>query len=177
MATFFDLPLELRREVYSYLLLDSSVFNVDERHDGFGDFLRSGPTHGDLFPGMRCASSLPSRRFDQRRLPRLNFCTSLFTTNKRLSDESLQYFYTENKFVLFDLDLWGVGRYASRLIPLVCMDEYSTKDTRFLTKNLPMIVTMSFKFRRQCLIPGFASASRVVFAARHLEIFTMILNY
>ena len=176
MPTFFDLPLELRREVYSYFLLDSSVFNVDESFDGSQDFLRSGPTHGDLFPGMRCVSSLPMAKFDRQRLPRLNFCTSLFTTNKRLSEESLQYFYTENKFVLFCCDLRGVGRYASRLIPLVSLDGCPRKDTKFLIGNLPVIVSMSFKFKGQCRISGFGT-SLVVFAARHLETFAMILNY
>ena len=64
MASFTSLPLELRREIYSYLLLDYNVVTL-----GSGGHLK-------------CV-----------------FSTGLFLVNRRISCESLTYFYKENSFI------------------------------------------------------------------------------
>ena len=92
MVTFINLPLEIRREIYQYLLLGSEV---SERFEHDRNAVRS---QGIVL-----------------QIPQIS--TGLFTVNKQISCEALQYFYQQNAFVAIKAPFGPAFRYCRFLFP------------------------------------------------------------
>ena len=95
MASLLTLPPELRREIHSYLLIDHNVVDkFDRKLEGYKDTL-----FNSLVP---------------------HYSTAMFYVNKQLSEEAVDYFYSENAFVLIrwkecdaTLHNYGIWEYFS----------------------------------------------------------------
>ena len=72
MVSFQSLPVELRYEIYSYLLIDHNVADLVEK--------------------------VTTRAVLEALVP--SFSVGLFRVNKAVSEEAINYFYTENAFAL-----------------------------------------------------------------------------
>ncbi|MCJ1326076.1 hypothetical protein MMC10_002740 [Thelotrema lepadinum] len=174
MAKFLDLPLELRREIYSYLLLDINVSSLyDEEPNCSLGYLRGNEVFNSLFPSLSFSHIVEP---EEETVPRLKFCTSLFTTNKQLSKDALDYFYTENKFVGVECPSSSptFGCWIGELIPLALVEIKVLQNTVSLEKNLIMMGNLISRWGEK---PARSSGTIIVFAARHLRTFAQMLNY
>ena len=154
MHSFTELPFELRRTIYSHLLEDDNPCYP----------LAVKPTISYLFDDR-----LRSR-------PRPVFCTSLFTVNKQVSAETLEYFYSQNLFVSVE-DFMTDCRNC--YFPLITLDnETTTTMPQIPSQNLALTIRMegAGKIDRQFAPHGFCK-EKIVFSGRHLAMFLVLMSH
>ena len=169
MATFMSLPFELRCQIYSYLLIDINV--------AAPDFLRDPPLDVSLWP---CGLVKPQIRAVGRRRLYTQFSVALFRVSKQLSEETLEFFYSKNKFVSFHGLSSFIEHDASGYFPAIRITSRSRREG--LTQIQNVAVEVEVAFRDGCLWVGNkASGHRqnetYVFSARHLPILVALWNY
>ncbi|MCJ1478870.1 hypothetical protein MMC13_007554 [Lambiella insularis] len=98
-ASFEGLPPEIRLHIYSYLLVERNVIDFRRR--------RIYPVPGASCPRHDYTSPLP--RFE----------TAQFTVCKKISAESLHFFYNENAFVLVESNEQTVLNWSATVFPTV----------------------------------------------------------
>ena len=101
MPSFETIPLELRHKIFSYLLIDHNVTELDSRnvteHHFYDEDLLDNDEKAEL---DRCRILLP------------RFVTSLFYVSKQLSSESIWYFYSQNAFIRIEVPTVCSARFA-----------------------------------------------------------------
>ena len=152
MTYFTTLPLELRREIYSYLLLDVNV--VEET---LGTNCRSASGES--------VSLTPK------------FSTSLFQVSKQISQESLLYFYAENAFVLLFIPFFPAASTCRLLLP--CIWPVEGEDETMLhgaSQNVAMAAMFKHHHPEESDPECSTTTWPLVCSARHLPHFISILN-
>ena len=155
MATFIKLPVELRREIYRYLLSSS---NVSEKFGNARCAVRS----------QGCVLQIPQ------------ISTSLFTVNKQISSEALQYFYQQNAFVAINITMGHAFRHCKFLFPcfswLSCSPEEANWHNRTqCIEKVGLVITWDSRGTT----PDVASVDHLqtlLFSIRYLPAAIRILN-
>ena len=156
MASFTALPVEIRREIYSYLLLTHNA-HVEEPVECSGTASDEGIV---LIPSIS---------------------TSLFTVNKKISAEALWYFYRENSFVAICSEMYNAFAYIRAVVPCFRFRPYSKVDRREIRKRQTclrkVILIGTFKLRHPVSHrPDKAERDVHVCATRHLLVLIRLLN-
>ena len=150
MSSLMNLPLELRWVIYSHLLLDSN--SSDTR------------------------TSIAATQEEEREYVRPKFCTSLFTVNKQISKESLQYFYGENNFIIARNCFKRTLELVKLLFPTITLKEAGLPMESALHRRTVLMISVAV----ECESPGFKSENvseeKIVFAARHFALLVGILK-
>jgi hypothetical protein len=114
-------------------------------------------------------------RFDAKGYVSPHFETSLFTVNKEISAESLQFFYTENAFISFEvrvpLKVDKLHRTGFKLLPesrVRCCRNFIVK---FQLQRVPKEYTGNSAGYE--IVPSMFA----IFAARQLPLFMMLVNH
>ena len=141
MPSFTTLPFEIRREIYSYLLL------------------------GDTIPSA-----------SRSRILRPNYATTLFCVNRQISTESLDYFYTQNAFILVQWETqfcmeFSMLRQLCSLVP--CLPE-QPPPSHLVAGRFPL--TLGLNYTRS--YPGYRSSkvTSFIMSSRELHLFVKVLN-
>ena len=152
-ASFTTVPPEIRREVYSYLLRDTN------------SYVESDITNCQSFSG-RCTLIAP------------DYCTSLFTVNKQISNEALEYFYVQNAFVAVQAPDMEVLLASCQFFPAI--NWFSTERTSSFQKHslAKMALVARIMIHRAGEIPQSLEQpyAALMLSARHLETLIRIFN-
>ncbi|MCJ1332167.1 hypothetical protein MMC10_008859 [Thelotrema lepadinum] len=146
-----SLPLELRQLIYSYLLLDTNV---------------------TYFNGTR---SFASAGFQPRLLTR--FAVSLFTLNRRVSQEALEYFYYQNGFVALQNFFPDFAQFVSRLIPMVILDKRARCSCPYLEQIFVFKASMTCAKDKKDIQRDYSCGVTLVFSTTHLTLTMTLLKY
>ena len=153
MSSFTTLPLELRREVYSYLLRDNKAC-VEETITNCKSF--SG--HTTIF--------------------RPKYSTGLFTVSKQISAEALDYFYGENAFVAVKAPNVQALTTARQLFPTIRWYSEDVKKSfrdRCLAK-MALVARIMVYHTGENPPSHKASYMAIMLSARHLTVLIHIIN-
>ena len=167
MATFLALPLEIREMIYSYLLVDVNVTDLNVAaeaehalHERPGAHWEN-PLRGNTFPPLHPLE------------PRYN--TALFRVCKRISAESLLHFHIRNNFVAVTGYTCNVHHVARSLIPSTWVPH--TRFGRDERRFQDFILEVEIRRAQNWALPfddfGYGA---LIFAARHLVKFVRMMN-
>jgi hypothetical protein len=137
--SFTTIPLELRYQIYSYLLLDRNAAYV---------------------------ASEDSKISYERTIVKFKYDTALFTVSKQISVESLEYFYSQNTFVIIETNLYSefLQSVCSPPIPMIIKRDFCNIEYYALKIQIQHKWTDSH-------FPGFA-----IMSGRHLESWIRLPN-
>ncbi|MCJ1326094.1 hypothetical protein MMC10_002758 [Thelotrema lepadinum] len=153
MASFATLPLELRREVYSYLLRDTNAY------------IESDITNCQSFSGHTTVF-------------RPRYSTSLFTVSKQISAEALDYFYVENAFVAVkapNVQALSTGRQLFPAVRWFSDDVKKSKKENCLTRMAMVARIMVYHAGETPPSPKNPYMA-IVLSARNLKVLIRIIN-
>ncbi|KAI4155226.1 MAG: hypothetical protein LQ340_001136 [Diploschistes diacapsis] len=147
MIPLLVLPIEIRLDIYSYLLEDTKVTEMDQGigHQKHHEWLRP------------------------------NYCTALFTVNKQLSKESLEFFYMKNSFISFNFQESYLAYTAYRLFAAVRLQPTLQGGKGPKSENLLATITLQEQYRQARTLFN-SEQYQLVFSVKHLETFATILN-
>ena len=154
MPSFLDLPFELRRMVYSHLLLDTNVMDMLQWY------------------GL---PNTPPRSLEECFQP--VFCTALFRVSKQVSIESLEYFYTENAFIAVQSCFKSTLDYISIQIPHLFPESSAHQTDKALDRKFPLTLHMDTDEQGLPHSQSIVRKEKVVFALKHLPKVLTMLKY
>ena len=169
MSCFDNLPREVRSNIYRFALEDTEVAELQkvsnnpgmDREWGLNEFLPPSAT--------------------TRLRPR--YCTNLFTVSKRISEESLEYFYKHNKFTAFEIPHDLVVRTVHSLIPLVIRNNSLRNEARAADSfgyktyvHHVMLRARVSSYSHGAALPYDSGPKVLIFAAKHIPVFNRLLS-
>ena len=157
MYSFAELPFELRCNICSYLLKDDNTYYPPAGKSIVSWWMYDKPTS---------------------RPPQPVFCTSLFTVNKQVSAETLEYFYTQNLFVAVeDVIADSCLKDYFLFITLPHLPNETATTPQIPSQNLALTVRMegAEKIDKQFTTHGFRK--KIVFSGRYLGLFLVLMSH
>ena len=163
MATLMSVPLEIRQEVYSYLLLSTRAFSEQSTYN-----IRS--------------------PMQESPLPKPSISTSLFRVNQQISHEALSYFYGKNLFVAIKIHFRDLIDRVRWLFPCFILDSRLVKDRsadglkqyfrvqRLCLEKVALIVEFQYNSLQDHALVSKNEPITLVCGVRYLEILLRFLN-
>ena len=151
-----DLPFEVRCNIYRYLLVDEHVSETKEEPSSHSEVY--GPLGG-------------------RNVLRPEFCTALFRVSKEILSETVSFFHTQNKFVMFRTPWLSLYRQGLPMYPSLEAAEGSSESCSLPEVLLDMKISPSRDPTEQVSMHEGTRLRIYIFSLKHLPMFARLLYH